>query len=323
MDHEGNMIKKTAIITGIKGQDGSYMKELLEEKGYKVIGIEIDDKVQKSVPSFSKFLEKERPDEIYNFAAQSSAVVSVSEPFLTYEANVGLPLIIYESVRKGLPTCKVFQASSSLIFGNPNSSPQNEETPIVPDSMNPYATAKAYAHQMAHFYRAKYNLFICCGILYNHESERRGIDFVTQKIAYAAACAKKGIEIGDLKNSFGEYLFEDGKVRLGNLDAVRDWGYAPDYVEGIWKMLQYKLPDDYILATGKLHSVEDFCKEAFGSVGLDYKKYVVVDERFVRPNEKVPYVGDARKAKKILKWEAKTPFKEWVGRMVESQLHLH
>jgi len=316
------MKSKRALITGIKGQDGSFMKELLEGKEYEVIGLEIKDTVQKDVKNFSKFLQQHMPDEIYNFAAQSSAVVSVTEPFLTYEANVKLPLIIYESVRKALPTCKVFQASSSLIFGNPEKAPQNEETKVAPDPMNPYATAKAYAHQMASFYRTKYNLFISCGILYNHESERRGIDFVTQKICYAAACAKKKIETGKLKNNFGDYLFENGKVRLGNLDAVRDWGYAPDYVEGIWKMLQAKEASDYVLSTGKLHSVEDFCNVAFGSVTLNWQDYVVVDERFVRPNEKVPYVGDASKAKKLLKWEPKTPFKEWVGKMVENQLSL-
>lgn len=314
------MQSKKAIILGSAGQDGSYLKEFLTKKQYEVISLEINDTVQKSVESFSKFLQKEKPDEIYNLAAESSVLKSILNPYSASLSNAFLPITIFESVRLARPATKIFQASSCLIFGNPKKSPQNEKTPINPDPTNPYAIAKAYAHEMATFYRTKYNLFVSCAILYNHESPRHTIDFLAPQVVYAAACAKKGIKNGKKKNPFGKLIFENGKITLGQLDPRRDWGYARDYVDAMWRMLQLDKPEDFVIGTGKLSSVEDLCRQAFLSVGLDWKNYITIDERLSRPKEPVPYVADISKAKTLLQWQPTIPFKKWVEEMVKENL---
>jgi len=204
------------------------------------------------------------------------------------------------------------------MFGWVKEIPQNEETPFNP--ANPYAAAKLYAHNIARIYRKSYKMFISCGILFNHESPRRGLGFVTQKVTYAAACAKLGIKTSEHLNEEGEPIVKNGKVALGNLEAKRDWGFAGDYVESMWLILQHKEPDDFVVGTGETHTIKDLCEEAFSYVGLDYKKYIYVDPRFIRPTETGPLVADPSKAKKVLGWKPKTSFKELVQMLVDANL---
>ena len=331
------MKTKKALITGITGQDGSYLAEFLLEKGYEVSGIvrktshyrsvnieHIQDKINlfygdlSDQVSMTKIVKAVAPDEIYNLGAQSSPGESFKQPIHTTEiTGVGAHRLI-EVVKETCPEARFYQASSSEMFGWVKEIPQTEDTPFNP--ANPYAAAKLYAHNIARIYRKSYNMFISCGILFNHESPRRGLEFVTQKVAYAAACAKLGIKTSKHLNEEGEPLFKDNKVALGNLDAKRDWGFSGDYVESMWLMLQHTEPDDFVIATGVTRTIKELCEAAFSHVGLDWEKYVYVDQRFVRPTETGPLVGDPAKAKKILKWEQRVDFKQLIAMMVDAQI---
>lgn len=320
---------KKALITGITGQDGSYLAELLLEKGYEVHGIirrsssfnteRIDhlyrDPHINDVRMFlhygdlsdssnlSRLLEKIQPDEIYNLAAQSHVRVSFDMP--EYTANVvGLGTIrILDAIKETQIKTKFYQASTSELYGKVVETPQTEKTPFYPRS--PYACAKLYSYWITVNYRESYNMYACNGILFNHESPRRGETFVTKKITHA---------IARILNK------EQDKLYLGNLDSKRDWGYAEDYVEAMWLMLQQEKPDDYVIATGETHSVREFLDEAFGLVGLDWKKYVEIDPRYYRPAEVDLLLGDPTKAKEKLGWKPKTTFKELVKIMLEYDL---
>lgn len=329
--------QKRALITGITGQDGSYLAELLLAKNYEVYGI-----VRKSSHflyanighiqnqlnlinadlldpvSLTSALKYVNPDEIYNLASQSAPSESFKQPIHTAEITaVGAHRVI-DAAKDVCPTARFYQASSSEMFGWVKQIPQTEDTPFNP--ANPYAAAKLYAHNIARIYRKSYNMFIACGILFNHESPRRGLGFVTQKVTYAAACAKLGIKTSEYLNEEGEPIVKKGKVALGNLEAKRDWGFAGDYVESMWLMLQQKSPDDYVVGTNETHTIKDLCKEAFSYVGKDWEKYVVVDQRFVRPTETGPLVGDYSKAKKVLGWEPKVNFSKLVAMLVDAHL---
>ncbi len=321
---------KKALITGITGQDGSYLAELLLEKGYEVYGIirrastfntdRIDhiyqDPHQKNAKlrliygdlndasSIQGILQDVRPDEIYNLAAQSHVRVSFDIPEYTGDVTAIGALRILEAMRKvGLKDTRFYQASSSEMFGKVQAVPQTEDTPFYPRS--PYAVAKLYAHWITKNYRESYDMFACSGILFNHESPRRGETFVTRKITRAVAHIKAGLQ---------------DKLYLGNLDAKRDWGYAKEYVEAMWLMLQQDKPDDYVIATNETHTIREFLDEAFGHVGLEWKKYVEIDPRYYRPAEVDLLIGNPAKAKKKLGWKPKTTFKELVKLMVDADI---
>ncbi|HYR84150.1 MAG TPA: GDP-mannose 4,6-dehydratase [Terriglobia bacterium] len=317
---------KTALITGITGQDGSYLAEFLLAKGYTVHGIirrsssfnteRIDHLYQdphernpklrlvygdlNDASSLNRIIRTVQPAEIYHLGAQSHVRVSFDVPEYTGEITGMGTVRLLDAIREAGVKTRFYNASSSEMFGNAPA-PQNESTPFQPRS--PYAAAKVYAHWMTVNYRDGYNLFACNGILFNHESPRRGETFVSRKITKAAARIKLGIQ---------EKLF------LGNLDARRDWGYAGDYVEAMWLMLQQDKPDDYVVATGETHSVRDFLNEAFGHLDLDWKKYVEIDPRYYRPTEVDLLQGDAAKAKSTLGWQPQIHFKELVGMMIEA-----
>lgn len=320
---------KKAFITGITGQDGSYLTELLISKGYEVHGImrrssafnteRIDHLMGDGAimnkklfmyygdladgTNLSRLLEKIKPDEIYNLGAQSHVRVSFDIPVYTGDVTgIGTTRIL-EAIRETHIKTKFYQASSSELYGLVQEVPQKETTPFYPRS--PYGAAKLYAYWMTVNYRESYNMFACNGILFNHESPRRGGTFVTKKITKAVAniAAKK-----------------QEKLFLGNLDAKRDWGYAKDYVEAMWLMLQQDKPDDFVIATGETHSVREFLEEAFSYAGLDWKKHVEIDKRFFRPAEVDLLIGDATKAKEKLKWVPKTNFKELVKIMMDADL---
>lgn len=326
-----------ALITGITGQDGSYLAELLLKKGYEVFGI-----VRKSshflLPNIGHIqhqlhlmyadlldsvsidlaMKETHPDEVYNLASQSAPSESFKQPIHTAEiTGIGAHRVL-EAVRKVCPSAKCYQASSSEMFGWVKEIPQSEETPFNP--ANPYAAAKLYAHNICKIYRESYNLFISNGILFNHESPRRGLGFVTQKVTYAAACAKLGIRDSNFLNESGDPIFHNGKVALGNLEAKRDWGFAGDYVEAMWLMLQQEKPDDYVIATGQTYSIKELCQMAFGYVGLEWEKYVIVDPRFIRPTETGPLVGNYSKARKYLGWEPKVKFPDLVAMLVDAHI---
>lgn len=320
---------KKAFITGITGQDGSYLTELLLEKGYEIHGIirrsssfnteRIDHLYQdphiNNVRMFlhygdlsdgtnlSRLLEKIRPHEIYNLASQSHVRVSFDIPEYTGDV-VGLGTArILEAIKETQINTKFYQASTSELYGKVKETPQNENTPFYPRS--PYACAKLYSYWITVNYRESYNIYACNGILFNHESPRRGETFVTKKITHAIAKILKKTQ---------------SKLYLGNLDAKRDWGYAKDYVEAMWLMLQQEKPEDYVIATGETHSVRDFLDEAFGLVNLNWHKYVEIDPRYYRPAEVDILLGDPRKAKEKLDWKPKTTFKELVKIMLEYDL---
>jgi GDPmannose 4,6-dehydratase len=327
---------KKALITGITGQDGSYLAEFLLEKNYEVIGVirrksKFDLGNAKYLKGQVKFvygdlidgsvlvsiLRDHKPGEIYNLAAQSVPRDSWRQPIQTGEIT-GLGVVrLLEAVRQVVPKAKFYQASSSEMFGEIKESPQNENTPFNP--VNPYAVAKLYAHYNAIVYRKSYKMFICCGILFNHEGPRRSPDFVTRKVSLGAACIKLKVKNPPL-NEEGEPVVKDGKLSMGNLDAQRDWGFAGDYVRAMWMMLQQKKPDDFVIATGETHTVQELCKTAFDHVGLDWRRHVVVDPRFVRPTETGPLTGDYSKAKRVLGWKPETSFKELIEMMVDSDL---
>src|SRR5690606_28583838 len=313
---------KMALVTGLTGQDGSYLAELLHEKGYEVHGLlrrssqPIDQRLGHLADfvkiqhgdltdslSLRDILRKVQPDEIYNLAAQSHVAWSFKTPESTFDITGAGCLRLLEAMRQTSPHSRFYQASSSEMFGLVQETPQTERTPFHPRS--PYGVAKVAAYWATVNYREGYDLFACNGILFNHESERRGEEFVTRKITIAVAKIKLGLQ---------------KKLMLGNLDAKRDWGYAPEYVEAMWRMLQQDAPDDYVIATGETHTVRDFCEAAFSHLDLDYQKYVEIDPKFYRPAEVNLLIGDASKAKRELGWEPKVSFKELVARMVDADL---
>ena len=316
------MTQKTALITGITGQDGSFLAELLLEKGYRVCGTvrrsstenysrisHIQDKIS-LIPadlldqySLIDALHQTRPDEIYNLGAQSFVPTSWGQPVLTGEFTALGVTRVLEAIRLVDRTIRFYQASSSEMFGKVQEVPQRETTILYPRS--PYGVAKVYGHYITINYRESYNIFACSGILFNHESERRGLEFVTRKVTDGAARIKLGMAT---------------ELRLGNLTAKRDWGYAKDYVEAMWLMLQQSEPDDYVIATGETHSVEDLVATAFSHVGLDWQKYVVTDPAFVRPAEVDLLIGDPTKAREKLGWTPKTSFRQLVELMVDADL---
>ncbi|MCX6122609.1 MAG: GDP-mannose 4,6-dehydratase [Ignavibacteriales bacterium] len=331
------MKQKTALIIGIAGQDGSYLAEFLLSKNYHVVGLMLNSIVLSSsliahlsdkitiaygdlldMVSIMDTIRLYQPDEIYNLAAQSSPGDSWRLAIETAEITGVGAQRVYEAVRCVKPDCRIYQASSSEMFGTPTIVPQNEHTPFEP--VNPYGAAKLYAHSMAQIYNKSYKLFISCGILFNHESPRRGIHFLTQKVAYGAACIKLGILNSPELNEQGEPIVKNGMIALGNLDAKRDWGFAGDYVEAMWMMLQHKTPETYVIGTGDVRTVRQLCEEAFGSVGLDWRKHIVVDPRFIRLTETGTTVADATKAKTELGWSPHTSFSDLVRMMVEHQM---
>jgi GDPmannose 4,6-dehydratase len=315
----------TALITGITGQDGSYLAELLLDKGYKVVGIvrrssttpyeriaHLVDRVELASAdlldqtSLTDAVHDYHPDEIYNLAAQSFVQTSWNQPVLTGEFTALGVTRMLEAMKKAAPKARFYQASSSEMFGKVHESPQRETTPFYPRS--PYGVAKVYGHWITVNYRESFGLYAVSGILFNHESPRRGLEFVTRKVTDAVARIKLG---------------QQKELRLGNLDARRDWGYAGDYVEAMWMMLQQNEPDDYVISTGETRSVRDLCDVAFSHVGLDYKKYVVQDQRFIRPAEVDLLVGDPSKAAKKLGWKPKVAFRELIRMMVDADLERH
>jgi GDPmannose 4,6-dehydratase len=316
------MTSKRALITGITGQDGSYLAELLLEQGYEVVGMvrrtstlnfqrieHIQDRLTllsgdlTDQISMLRLLDEVRPHEVYNLAAQSFVPISWQQPVLTGDVSgLGVTRLL-DAVRQVDPAIRFYQASSSEMFGKVQEVPQRETTPFYPRS--PYGVAKVYGHWITVNYRESYGLYACSGICFNHESPRRGHEFVTRKIARAAARISRGLE---------------SELRLGNLEARRDWGYAPDYVRAMWLMLQQEEPGDYVLATGKTHSVAEFAEAAFAEVDLDWREYVVQDARLVRPAEVDLLVGDAGKAARELGWQAATPFAELVRVMVAAEV---
>jgi GDPmannose 4,6-dehydratase len=311
-----------ALITGITGQDGSYLAELLLEKGYEVFGMvrrsstenfdrinHLRDKIQLRQAdlldqlSMIRLIEECRPDEIYNLAAQSFVPTSWDQPMLTGEFNALGVTKILEAIRLVDKKIKFYQASSSEMFGKVQEVPQNEKTPFYPRS--PYGVAKVYAHWITVNYRESYRIFAVSGILFNHESPRRGLEFVSRKITDHAARIKLGLA---------------KKLFLGNLDAKRDWGYAGDYVRAMWLMLQQKEPEDFVIATGKNHTVRQLAEIAFDHVGLDYRKHVEVDPRFVRPAEVDVLLGDSSQAQKKLGWKPEVSFEQLIQMMMDADL---
>jgi GDPmannose 4,6-dehydratase len=315
---------KRALITGITGQDGSYLAELLLDRGYEVIGMvrrsstvnfdriaHVQDRLHLvsgdllDEVSIISLLRETKPDEVYNLAAQSFVQTSWSQPVFTGETTALGVTRVLDAIRIADPEIRFYQASSSEMFGRVREVPQNEHTPFYPRS--PYGVAKVYGHWITVNYRESYGMHASSGILFNHESPRRGLEFVTRKITHGVARIKAGL---------------DSKLPLGNLEAQRDWGFAGDYVEAMWLMLQQDEADDYVVATGVTHSVREFCELAFSHVGLDYRDHVVQDERFMRPAEVDLLVGDAGKARKVLDWEPQTSLVELVAMMVDADLTL-
>jgi GDPmannose 4,6-dehydratase len=311
-----------ALITGITGQDGSYLAELLLSKGYEVVGIvrrtshhsyerieHLLDRIEVMAAdlldqhSLTMVLQESRPDEVYNLAAQSYVPTSWTQPVLTGEFTALGVTRILEAIRLAHPRTRFYQASSSEMFGRATETPQRETTPFYPRS--PYGVAKVYGHWITVNYRESYNLYAVSGILFNHESPRRGIEFVTRKVTDGVARIKLGLA---------------SELRLGNLDARRDWGFAGDYVEAMWLMLQQPEPQDYVIGTGQTHSVRELVEAAFAHVGLDWKRYVKTDPKFVRPAEVDLLQADASKARRELAWTPKVGFSELVGMMVDADL---
>lgn len=332
--------KRRAFITGASGQDGSYLSEFLLEKGYEVGGLvrrnvnndlgnvthlkdqltlyygDLASHPDSIVAALSDF----KPDEIYNLAAQSHPGLSFGQEIDTFNATGASAVRVFKAAKNICPEAKIYQASTSELFGQPTQIPQNEKTPFNP--ANPYAAAKLYAHNLAHIYRNdnRNPQFIACGILFNHESPRRGQFFITRKVTTAVAIIVLNKKNNIPLNEIGRPIVENGKVKLGYLKAERDWGYSPDYVEGMWLMLQQAKADDFVLATGKVHTVEDLCQIAFGYKGLDWEEYVDVDAKFIPPVKTGPLVGDASKAKRVLGWKPKTTFEQMIALMVEADI---
>ncbi|MBI2139366.1 GDP-mannose 4,6-dehydratase [Candidatus Woesearchaeota archaeon] len=318
------MAQKKALITGITGQDGSYLAELLLKKGYQVFGMfrrssndpfdrirNILGKIQvmggdlTDQASMLEIIKKVHPDEVYNLAAQSFVPTSWEQPILTGEVTALGVTRILEAIRHVDPKIKFYNAASSEMFGKVTQTPQNESTPFYPRS--PYGVSKVYGFYITKNYRESYGMFAVNGILFNHESPRRGLQFVTRKISHGVACIKLGLQ---------------KELLLGNLDAKRDWGYAPEYTEAMHLMMQHKHPEDFVIATGEMHSVREFCEAAFTHAGLDYRDYVKTDPLFLRPAEVDLLVGDISKAKKLLGWQPKVKCRELAELMVDADLAL-
>lgn len=313
---------KRALITGVTGQDGSYLAEFLLEKGYEVYGLRrrtstpnfenvesIKDKIKwisgdlTDLASLIEAVRSSNPDEVYNLAAQSFVAASWPQPLATGQFTAIAVTNMLEAVRLIKPEAKFYQASSSEMFGKVVETPQKETTPFYPRS--PYGVAKVYGHWITVNYRESFNMFACSGILFNHESPRRGLEFVTRKVTDGVARIKLGLQ---------------KELRMGNLDSLRDWGFAGDYVKAMWLMLQQEEPDDYVIATGEMHSVKELLEVAFSYVGLDYKDYVIIDPEFVRPAEVDLLLGDSSKAKEKLGWELEIGFKDLIHMMVDTDL---
>ncbi|MGG0485198.1 GDP-mannose 4,6-dehydratase [Priestia aryabhattai] len=313
---------KKALITGVTGQDGSYLAELLLEKGYKVYALRRRTSTQNyenvehiktdlewidgdltDLASLINAVKISQPDEVYNLAAQSFVATSWPQPIATGQITAMGVTNMLEAVRIVKPEARFYQASSSEMFGKVIETPQKETTPFYPRS--PYGVAKVYGHWITVNYRESFDMFACSGILFNHESPRRGLEFVTRKVTDAVARIKLGLQ---------------DELRLGNLDARRDWGFAGDYVKAMWLMLQQDNPDDYVISTGETHTVQELVEIAFGCVGLDWKEYVVIDEKFVRPAEVDLLLGDCSKAKENLNWELEVSFENLVKMMVREDL---
>jgi len=318
------MAKKRAVITGITGQDGSYLAEFLLEKDYEVFGLirrsstvnferisHLQDKLELisgdllDQKSLVTALQTAKPHEVYNLGAQSFVPASWEQPMLTGEiTGLGVTRML-EAIRTTDEEIRFYQASTSELFGKAQETPQSETTPFYPRS--PYGVSKLYAHWITINYRESFNMFACAGILFNHESPRRGLEFVTRKITHAVARIKHGI---------------DEELRLGNLDARRDWGFAGDFVQAMWLMLQQDKPDDFVIATGETRTIREFCQVAFDRAGLDWENYVVIDERFFRPAEVNILLGDAAKASETLGWKPETSFEKMVQLMVDHDLEM-
>lgn len=334
---KSNNTTKTALITGITGQDGSYLAELLLKNNYQIYGL------RKNHPSTTrnniKHIEKKiqlidgdltdsdtiynaiktiQPDEVYNLASQSYPGESWNNALKTAQVNGLGAQILFNTIKQLQPDCRIYQASSSEMFGDIVTTPQDEQTPFNPT--NPYSAAKLYAHNIANIYRKSYSMFISCGVLFNHESPRRGMHFVTQKITYAAACLKLGIKNSFELNEKGDPIVKNGMLSLGNLETKRDWGFAGDYVEAMWLMLQQSNPDDFIIGTGQARSIKELCEIAFSYVGLHWENHITVDKRLVRPIETGHTLADASKAKNILGWEAKKSFETMITEMIDHHL---
>jgi len=318
------MTKRRALITGITGQDGSYLAELLLAEGYEVLGMvrrsstvtferiaHLQDRIEivygdlLDQVSLIELLKEWNPSEVYNLAAQSFVPTSFTQPVLTGEVTgMGVTRIL-DAIRLVDPTIRFYQASSSEMFGKVVEVPQRESTPFYPRS--PYGVAKLYGHWITINYRESYDLHASSGILFNHESPRRGLEFVPRKISYGVARIKLGLQ---------------QELRLGNLEARRDWGFAGDYVKAMWLMLQQDAPDDFVVATGETHTVREFCELAFERVGLDWNQFVVIDEKFFRPAEVDLLIGEPTKAQKVLGWEPDTSFEQRVHMMVDADIEL-
>ncbi|MGI6495199.1 MAG: GDP-mannose 4,6-dehydratase [Kiritimatiellia bacterium] len=315
-------MSRTALITGITGQDGSYLAEFLLEKGYKVHGMvrrastenferinHLRDKIELHQAdlldelSLIELMQKVKPDEIYNLAAMSFVPTSWTQPILTSEYTAIGVVRVLEAMRRVCPKARFYQASSSEMFGRVRETPQNENTPFYPRS--PYGVAKVFGHHITINYRESYDLFAVSGILFNHESPRRGKEFVTRKVTDGVARIKLGLQ---------------QTLSMGNLDAKRDWGFAGDYVRAMWMMLQADEPDDYVIATGATHTVRELCEVAFSHVGLDWEAHVRIDPRFIRPAEVELLLGDAGKARRVLGWKPTVDFEGLVKMMVDADL---
>lgn len=328
---------KRALIIGVSSQDGSYLADLLLEKGYNVtgtirrttnyyhpnilhlygkIGIIAADLIDNE--SLTNAIKQSNPDEVYNIAAQSIPGDCWTHPFYTGEVTALGPVRVAEAIRHFAPSARFYQATSREIFGNIEAESANESTLI--DANNPYGIAKAYAHMMVRSYRESYDMFACGGILFNHESPRRGLHFVTRKITAGVACIKNNVKTPPM-NELGEPLVNsDNKLHMGDITMKRDWGYAKEYVEAMWLMLQNDKPKDYVIGTNTTYSIEDACKIAFEHVGLNWKDHVVSDKRLFRPTEIKELKGDYSQAKKDMGWEPKTSFKDLIELMVDADL---
>jgi len=318
-------VKKKALITGITGQDGSYLAELLLREGYEVHGIvrkntldapgklanlenikaqlNLHETGMDNILTLEKLLKSIQVGECYHLAAPSFVSYSLDDEFQNFSSGFQCTHTLFSALKETSPKCKAYFAGSSEMFGNAIESPQDEETPYRPRSL--YGISKLASYHLVRNYREKQNLFVSVGILFNHESPRRGHEFVTRKISFSVAGIKKGLQ---------------DKLALGNLYAKRDWGYAPEYAEAMWKMLQVDQPDDFVIATGTTHTVREFVEAAFSSVQLDYREFVTTDPRYFRPSEQVSLIGDPSKAKRVLGWSAKKPFQEMINEMVQNDL---
>ncbi len=330
--------QKTAVIFGVSSQDGSYLADLLLTKNYKVVGtirrsttmvheniehlkgkITITAADLTDQESLNKVIIDHLPDEVYNIAAQSVPGDSWTHPIYTGEVTALGPVRVFEAVRRFAPKAKVYQATSREIYGGIEGiESANEQTPVFAN--NPYGIAKAYAHMMIDCYRKSYGMFVCGGMLFNHESPRRGLHFVTRKISMGVACIKLGIKKPPI-NELGEPLVDaNGKIHLGDLNAMRDWGYSKEYVEAMWLMLQQDTPKDYVIATNTNYSIKDACKAAFDFVGLSWEDHVISNQKLIRPTEITDMKGDYSLAKKELGWEPKVLMPELMGIMVNADI---